>query len=40
VFLGLVERSFSVPAMACRAVAHSLGQPWPQATAGGGAQRG
>jgi hypothetical protein len=37
VFLSSVERSFSVPAMACRAVVRRLGQPWPQATAGGGA---
>ncbi len=40
VFSGSVERRFPVPAMVRHAVAGSLGQPWPQATAGGGAQRG
>jgi hypothetical protein len=32
VFLGSVERRFSVPAIFVSTVAHSLGQAWPQAT--------
>jgi hypothetical protein len=39
VFLGLVERRFSVPACKLIAGARSLGQGWPQATAVGGAKR-
>jgi hypothetical protein len=37
VFLGSVERRFPIPAMVRCAVARSLGQPWPQAIAGGDA---
>ncbi len=39
VFLGSVERRFSVPAAFLRAAARSLGQAWPQATGEAGAQR-
>jgi hypothetical protein len=39
VFLCSVERRFSVPAMRVGAVAHSLGQAWPQATGEAGAER-
>jgi len=39
VFLGSVEGRFSVPASFITAVARSLGQDWPQATGGAGAQR-
>jgi hypothetical protein len=39
VFLGSVERRFSVPAVFIAAVARSLGQAWPQATGEAGAQR-
>jgi hypothetical protein len=39
VFLYSVERRFSVPANFITAVAHSLGQDWPQATGEAGAQR-
>jgi hypothetical protein len=38
VFLGSVERRFSVPAMFVPVVAHSLGQDWPQAIGEAGAQ--
>jgi hypothetical protein len=38
-FLGSVERRFSVPATRISAVAHSLGQGWPKATGASGAQR-
>jgi hypothetical protein len=37
VFLGSVERRFSVPACVFSAVARSLGQDWPQATGEAGA---
>jgi hypothetical protein len=40
VFLCSVERCFSVPATFISAAAHSVGQPWPQATGEAGAQRG
>jgi len=39
VFLGSVERRFSVPATPVRAVARSLGQGWPKAIAVADAQR-
>lgn len=39
VFLGSVERRFSVPATRLQAVARSLGQGWPKATGAAGAQR-
>ena len=39
VFLGSVERRFSVPAYICHVAARSLGQAWPQATGEAGAQR-
>ena len=39
VFLCLVERRFSIPAIYVNAVAHSLGQDWPQAIGEAGAQR-
>ena len=39
VFLGLVERRFSVPAILIQAVARSLDQGWPKAIAEGDAQR-
>lgn len=39
VFLGSVERRFSVPATPIQAVARSLGQGWPKATGVAGAQR-
>jgi hypothetical protein len=40
VFLGSVERRFSVPAVFTTAVARSLGQAWPQATGVAGAAAG
>jgi hypothetical protein len=39
VFLCSVERRFSIPAIYVNAVAHSLGQDWPQAIGEAGAQR-
>jgi hypothetical protein len=39
VFLGSVERRFSVPADINHAAARSLGQAWPKATGEAGAQR-
>ena len=40
VFLGSVERRFSVPATILDAVARSLGQAWPEATGEAGAHLG
>jgi hypothetical protein len=39
VFLCSVERRFSIPAVNVCAVARSLGQAWPKAIGGAGAQR-